>query len=399
MSPTFGISILYGFLGGILIGGAAAIMLLGAGEIMGFSGIISAILQNPYRAMNDPSQQWKFTFLSTFLLSAIVVFLPWADQDRIEAIASITSPWAYLISGFLVGFGTKIGNGCTSGHGICGMARLSKRSIVAVMTFMGFAVATTIVTSPEQATGQYFTFLRKNANVTYYPWIFPVVAAIVVLMTLYGYWLERKRSQDKEQEQAVSIDYVNQGPEQAQPSSSSLDPEIQANAEKEQQQGTQDDANHQEGRKRVPAAIAGIVASGGLSLSTMVYPEAVRNFLDLPAIGRGTWDPTLMFVMMGALFVSFASYQFVPNHSIISSCPKMECPYIGNKFGVPTNTSIDAKLIGGAMCFGIGWGITGACPGPALLLTMTGLSGMVIQWWPAFFVGSWLGEGLKMLTA
>ena len=110
--------ILQGFLGGLLIGLAAAITLLGAGEIMGFSGIISAVLKNPIAAAQDPSQQWKLTFLSAFMLSAYAFLFPTFDSESVEEHPSATSAWAYAISGILVGFGTKLGNGCTSGK--CG---------------------------------------------------------------------------------------------------------------------------------------------------------------------------------------------------------------------------------------------------------------------------------------
>ena len=73
----------------------------------------------------------------------------------------------------------------------------------------------------------------------------------------------------------------------------------------------------------------------------------------------------------------------------------MEKPFLGAKFGVPTNTDIDWKLLVGALFFGMGWGISGLCPGPALLLTMKGVSGLILIWWPAFYLGMRLGEFIK----
>lgn len=361
-------SLLNGFLGGTLIGSAAAVVLLGAGEIMGFSGIISPILKNPLEAVKDPSQQWKFAFLSTFLLSSYVVFLPSANSEMITSVASVTSGWAYLLSGLFVGFGTKLGNGCTSGHGICGMARLSMRSVASVLTFMGAAVATTLAISPRnQTTGHFFEFLRQGASMDKIPYLMPAVAASMVVLTLYGMLLHGSYDAASEKEA------LKPTPEQVA-------------LKKEQAEAA---------KKRLPAAIAGVLASAGLSFSTMVYPEAVRSFLDVARIAQGTWNPTLMFVMMGGLLTSFASYQFVPGHSVVSSCPKLETPVCASKYGVPSNTTIDAKLLIGALCFGTGWGLTGLCPGPALLLTMTGLSGMIVQWWPAFFVGNRIAEWVK----
>lgn len=155
----------------------------------------------------------------------------------------------------------------------------------------------------------------------------------------------------------------------------------------------------EEAQKRIPAALAGIVASGGLTLSKMVYPSVVLAFLDISRLPRRSWDGTLMMVMMGAVVVSFAAYQFVPDHALVTSCPKMEKPWTGTKFGVPTNQVIDWKLIVGATFFGMGWGISGLCPGPALLLTVAGVSGMILLWWPTFYVGMRLAEVVKDYTS
>ena len=329
-------SLLEGFLGGLLIGLGAAIALLGAGEIMGFSGIITSVLTDPWGAANDPTQQWKLAFLSSFLLSAYVVFLPYVDTELIASVPS--SRYAYALSGLLVGLGTKVGNGCTSGHGICNMARLSKRSISAVLTFMATAIITAIATA-----GPSFDFLRTSDGPTYVaPQVMATVTAIVVALTFYGALIHKK-----------------------------------------------------DAAKRIPGALSGMVAAAGLSLSSMVYPAAVKSFLDLSGFSRGTWDATLMFVMTGGLLSSLLAYQFVPGHAISSSCPKLSQPLMASKFGVPTNTKIDGQLLFGAATFGVGWGVTGVCPGPALLLTMTGLQGMVTTFWPAYFVGAKIGNTVK----
>lgn len=367
-------SLLNGFLGGTLVGSAAALTLLGAGEIMGMSGIIGPLLKNPWVAIQDPSQQWKFAFLSTFLLSAHVFFLPTADTEMIASVAAVTSRWAYLLSGLLIGFGTKLGNGCTTGHGICGLARFSKRSLASVLTFMGAAVASTMITSPHNSvTGRYFEFLRSGASMDKVPYVMPAITAALVGLTLYGILLHSPHH------------WKNNSSSSAQ----ALKPTTAQvhHARKEDQT--------EAAGKRLPAAMAGVIASAGLSTSTMVYPAAVRSFLDLGGIAQGTWNPTLMFVMMGGLLTSFTAYQLVPGHAMITSCPKLSKPMSASKFSVPNNQVIDAKLLVGALCFGAGWGLTGVCPGPALLYSMTGLSGMILQWWPAFFVGGRAGEWVK----
>jgi len=125
-------------LGGLLIGLAAAVMLLFNGKIMGASGIIGQTLDQP-----GPDRRRRLAFLGGTLLGAALVFLvkwlagaPWGGGVAITSHAP-----TLIVAGLLVGFGTRLGAGCTSGHGICGVSRLSVRSILAVLTFMltGFA--------------------------------------------------------------------------------------------------------------------------------------------------------------------------------------------------------------------------------------------------------------------
>lgn len=103
----------------------------------------------------------------------------------------------------------------------------------------------------------------------------------------------------------------------------------------------------------------GLVFGIGISLSGMANPAKVLNFFDL----AGTWDPSLAFVMGGALVVAFLGFRFVLKR------PK---PLFAGAFQVPSNRVIDARLIGGSAVFGIGWGIAGFCPGGALPALGTG---------------------------
>jgi uncharacterized membrane protein YedE/YeeE len=102
------------------------------------------------------------------------------------------------------------------------------------------------------------------------------------------------------------------------------------------------------------AFIAGLVFALGLALSGMTNPGKVIGFLDL----AGAWDPSLAFVMAGAIAVHVA----VARWSV-----KARRPLFDDRFYLPPATAIDRPLIGGAMLFGIGWGIAGYCPGPALV--------------------------------
>ena len=99
--------------------------------------------------------------------------------------------------------------------------------------------------------------------------------------------------------------------------------------------------------------ITGLVFGVGIAVSGMMDPAKVLNFFDV----AGTWDPSLAFVMGGALIVTFIGYRLVW---------KRNAPLFGGRFQVPTGTDIDMKLVGGSALFGIGWGIAGFCPGAAI---------------------------------
>ncbi len=106
--------------------------------------------------------------------------------------------------------------------------------------------------------------------------------------------------------------------------------------------------------------ISGVLFAFGLALSEMVNPAKVLNFLDL----AGDWDPTLALVMGGAVLVTIPAFHFIL---------KRPHPLLANRFYLPTKRDIDGRLIAGAVIFGVGWGIAGLCPGPALAAITTGL--------------------------
>lgn len=128
---------LAGLAGGILIGLSAALMLLGAGRIAGISGIAARAFGLSDEGMTRSS---AWTFLLGLPVGAAVV----AVARGMEAPEFASLPLLAL-GGLLVGFGTRLGSGCTSGHGVCGVSRLSQRSIVATLTFMATGAATVLL--------------------------------------------------------------------------------------------------------------------------------------------------------------------------------------------------------------------------------------------------------------
>jgi uncharacterized membrane protein YedE/YeeE len=120
--------------GGVLIGAACALLLVTTGRLAGVSGIMGPLVED--RARGD--RGWRLAFFAGLLIGG--VGLAWALPGAIEA--SPASLPTLAIAGLLVGLGTRLGSGCTSGHGICGIAQLSARSIVATLTFMATGIAT-----------------------------------------------------------------------------------------------------------------------------------------------------------------------------------------------------------------------------------------------------------------
>lgn len=119
--------------------------------------------------------------------------------------------------------------------------------------------------------------------------------------------------------------------------------------------------------------VAGVVFGLGLAVAEMTNPLKVLDFLDL----AGNWDPSLAFVMGGAVMVTLVAFRFVLRRPV---------PLYGDRFHLPTLTQLDRKLLGGAALFGIGWGLAGYCPGPALATILSGNS----ETWlfvPAMLVG------------
>ncbi len=129
------------------------------------------------------------------------------------------------------------------------------------------------------------------------------------------------------------------------------------------------------------ALTAGILFGLGLTVSGMVNPAKVVGFLDL----AGNWDPTLAVVMIGALAVAAPTFRLIL---------KRPYPLLAPVFSLPSRTDLDARLLCGAALFGIGWGLVGLCPGPALAALVTGSSSVLI------FVGAMLAGviGYKWLA-
>ncbi|NEQ46215.1 MAG: YeeE/YedE family protein [Leptolyngbya sp. SIOISBB] len=126
-----------GLAGGILIGLSATLLLAFNGRIAGISGMVNGALTFA------TAEQWRWWFLGGMLGGGALYEYGLASQPTPT---STFAPGAMVIGGLIVGFGTRMGNGCTSGHGVCGLGRLSGRSLAAVITFMVTAAITVFIT-------------------------------------------------------------------------------------------------------------------------------------------------------------------------------------------------------------------------------------------------------------
>lgn len=130
------------------------------------------------------------------------------------------------------------------------------------------------------------------------------------------------------------------------------------------------------------AAASGLLFGAGLYVSQMVDPYKVLNFLNFAAIPSGGWDPSLAFVMGGGLLVMFVAVRYAGGRS---------APLFADTFNEPEFKRIDTRLVGGAALFGVGWGMSGVCPGPALSLIAFAPDNLLILLL-AIFAGSYLGS-------
>jgi len=147
--------------------------------------------------------------------------------------------------------------------------------------------------------------------------------------------------------------------------------------------------------KLLSGGIAGLLFALGLAVSGMVQPAKVLGFLNFYLFAKGTYDPTLIIVMIGGCIVSFGAYQFVEGHALVPTRFTRSKPILASEFSVPCNKTIDWKLIVGAVSFGIGWAIGGLCPGPALFLGAVGAKPVLFYYWPMFIVGGYAATAVK----
>ena len=296
-------------IGGALIALSTSFHLLFKGRITGMSGIYFGVITS-----DNKSAYWKIffilmTFLTTIVTWEIVGFDSLGDDypnlfDHPNFLISNLNKPGYFLAGIFVGLGTKLGNGCTSGHGVCGLPRLSIRSLVYVPIFVAFAIITATFRS-------YVPFLDgddMNFDTTDYSVIINMVFVLAGWGMLFFcfYYYSKFTS-------AFLIDMIVTG-------------------------------------------FTGIVFALGLIISGMCKRSKILGFLIL----NSSWDYSLMIVLCTAVGINFVTFYYIVQI-------KKETVF-GEHLEIPTNNKIDGKLILGGVLFGIGWGLGGLCPGPGFVL-------------------------------
>ncbi len=132
---------------------------------------------------------------------------------------------------------------------------------------------------------------------------------------------------------------------------------------------------------RLCTLLAGLLFGAGLVISGMADPEKVLAFLTLDR----RWNPSLAVVMASALAVTLPGYAWLR---------RRQAPLLGGRFEQPAQRAIDGRLLGGALLFGLGWGLAGYCPGPAIVSAGLGQSGALL-FLPAMIAGAWLSQWLQ----
>ena len=340
--------------GGMILGVATIAKLMLTGRLLGVSASVKRPAQGEFFS-------WDFAFLGG-LLAAGAFHVATAGPLPAEPMVGVGRA---LLSGALVGAGSAMGNGCTSGHGICGNARFNPRSMAYTGVFMlvGFIAATAFDTAgalniaPVSAVAA-TTIPPLSALQTWLAFAAASVGAFVGLGALATSGKNASSSAGAYATDELSGGLVSGVQSELRPPwTPSVGP-----------------------RKKlvnvVADAVVGFVFGTGLIISGMTRPVKVAGFLSAlhPA-----WDPSLALVMGGALALCAPGFYFVQKYQ--------RAPVCSLEFGFTSNSKLDARLMAGGALFGAGWGLGGICPGPSIVALAMVPSPSVAAWVAGMVLG------------
>eukprot|EP00929_Paragymnodinium_shiwhaense_P107375 TRINITY_DN73465_c0_g1_i1.p1 TRINITY_DN73465_c0_g1~~TRINITY_DN73465_c0_g1_i1.p1 ORF type:complete len:409 (+),score=91.40 TRINITY_DN73465_c0_g1_i1:78-1229(+) len=326
-------------LGGLVLGVVVVFKTGFTGQVFGCSGITRSLI------VKSPPLNKAAAIVGLALSGPLMRFTyggfedspPPNTDDRVALIVRLVG------GAILVGFGSAIGNGCTSGHGLTGLARLQLRSWVAVPTFMASGVLFATLTGTARSLPPSLEDEHMDMDVIK----MVSAAAATILFVVVGCFISLKIARWRNWTDWKAHAMVD--------------------------------------------GISGLGFGAGLVISTMVKPSKVAGFLDL---GSGVWDPSLCCVMAGALSVTFTFFTFLYFKGQDSQ------PLFQEKWSLPPRWGkIDVDLLAGSFMFGAGWGIAGACPGPVWVLLLGNPSFEALALWGGMCIGMGLWKIVSLIRS
>lgn len=403
-----------GLFGGVIIALSTTAMMALTGQMGGVSGILGGFPRGLGAVL-----RWRFAFLAGLLVAGgILTALPAEETTG----PPLGLHWAAaVIGGVSTGFGTRLANGCTSGHGIIGLARLSPRSLVAVLTFMGVAVVTAGVSrapfarealyGPVAALSLPFPLsVAEGADWTLPPslYVVPLAAAVAFVLLCHASLAVFKgarstREGGKAGSPAAVTDSSSSGAvlsalvvdvdatplpgSDVESAPLKLAPVSPPSFSSPPTTSTTSLPWTTLALAQAAVFACGLAFGVGLAVSGMTSPHKVLRFLDFA--GDGGWDPQLMLVMGGGVAVNAVLWRAMavggwagyvpPLAGAVSDsgpCGTDATAPLGKRIAygpaAKANRVVDAKLLVGSVLFGFGWGLTGVCPGPGIVDYVTG---------------------------
>lgn len=347
--------------GGMILGVATIAKLMLTGRLLGVSASVKRPAQGEFFS-------WDFAFLGG-LLAAGAFHVATAGPLPAEPMVGVGRA---LLSGALVGAGSAMGNGCTSGHGICGNARLSPRSMAYTGVFMlvGFIAATAFDTAGALGIAP----VSAIAATTIPPlailqtWFAFAAASVGAFVGLGALATSGKNASSSGG--AYAADELSGG--------------LVSGVQSELRPPWTPSVGPRKKLVNVAAdAVVGFVFGTGLIISGMTRPVKVAGFLSAlhPA-----WDPSLALVMGGALALCAPGFYFVQKYQ--------RAPVCSLEFGFTSNSKLDARLMAGGALFGAGWGLGGICPGPSIVALAMVPSPSVAAWVAGMVLGMVVNKNL-----